>query len=39
MRAGKFVKVGTFGDMLHHPSDPYARELLAGLPGLPARQA
>jgi ABC-type microcin C transport system duplicated ATPase subunit YejF len=37
MRAGKFVEVGPAEQVLHQPSHPYTRELLAAVPSLPAQ--
>ncbi|HEY2460279.1 MAG TPA: ATP-binding cassette domain-containing protein [Candidatus Acidoferrum sp.] len=35
MRAGQFVELGAAEQVLHQPSHPYTRELLAAVPALP----
>ena len=36
MRAGRIVETGRTGDVLHHPTDAYTRELIAAVPRLGA---
>jgi peptide/nickel transport system ATP-binding protein len=36
MRAGRIVETGPTGNVLHHPSDAYTRELIAAVPRLGA---